>query len=120
MAGEGLRARDTLPGDLIVRTALRIPTQLSWRQKRVLKKFAALEQLESDKCVDDIEHENDHRLGVNVVTADKVTNSVVIPDKVDPMQRTITETLRDKLGIKQPMNREKPTYSAGYHRIFRF
>ena len=54
----------------------------------------------SDKLVDGIEHDTDHKLLVNVVDADRTVNNVVKPEKIDPMQRTITQTIRDKLGIK--------------------
>ena len=71
VAGEGLRPRDSIAGDL------RVPTKLTWRQRRVLKKFAALEPGVSDKLVDGIEHDTDHKLLVNVVDADRILNNVV-------------------------------------------
>ena len=114
---EGLRAADTLPGDLIVHTAIRVPDTLTWRQKRVLKKFAKLEIVESDKLVNDIMNDSDHKLLINVIEADVITNKVVPKEKIDPFQRTITQTLRDKLGIKTP-EKKKPAYPYHYHRIF--
>ena len=120
VAEEGLRTGDSLPGDLRVRTAVRTPTQLTWRQRRVWRRFAELESSETDKLVDNVEHHHDHKLRVNVVEADKVFNSVVKQDKVDPMQKTITETIRDKLGLRPAPRQERPQYAAGYHRMFRF
>jgi len=118
--GEGLRANDTLPGDLIVNTSIRVPTQLTWRQKRILRKFAELESLGSDKLVSEIQQENDHKLLVNVIEADRIVNNIVKPEKVDRFQRTITQSIRDKLGIKEPENVKKPAYPHHYHRIFSF
>ena len=119
VAGEGLRPRDSLAGDLRVHTAIRVPTKLTWRQRRVLRKFAASEPSVSDKLVDGIEHDTDHKLLVNVVEADRILNNVVKPEKIDPMQRTITQTIRDKLGIKT-VPQAKPAYPYHYHRIFKF
>ena len=119
VAGEGLRPRNSLAGDLRVHTAIRIPTKLTWRQRRVLRKFAALELSVADKLVDGIEHNTDHKLLVNVVDADRILNNVVKPEKIDPMQRTITQTIRDMLGIKT-VPQAKPAYPYHYHRIFKF
>ena len=119
VAGEGLRPRDSIAGDLRVQTAIRVPTKLSWRQRRVFRKFAALEPSVSDKLVDGIEHDTDHKLLVNVVEADRILNNVVKPEKIDPMQRTITQTIRDTLGIKT-VPQAKPAYPYHYHRIFKF
>ena len=98
----------------------RVPTQLTWRQKRILRKFAELESLGSDKLVSEIEQENDHKLLVNVIEADRIVNNIVKPEKVDRFQRTITQSIRDKLGIKEPENVKKPAYPHHYHRIFSF
>lgn len=120
VADEGLRPRDSMPGDLRVYTAIRVPTKLTWRQRRVLRKFAALEPSVADKLVDNIDHDTDHKLLVNVVEADRILNNVVKPEKIDPMQRTITQTVRDTLGIKSHPQQQKPAYPYHYHRIFRF
>ena len=117
VAEEGLRTGTSLPGDLRLHTAVRVPRTLTWRQARVFRRFTALEAGEEDKLVEGEEREWGHRLNVNVITADKVDNKVVLAEKVDPMKRTITETLRDTLGIKA-RPREKPRYPSGYHRIF--
>ena len=98
----------------------RVPTQLTWRQKRILRKFAKIECLGSDKLVSEIQKENDHKLLVNVIEADRIVNNIVKPEKVDRFQRTITQTLRDKLGIKEPEKVKKPAYPHHYHRIFSF
>ena len=60
----------------------RVPPKLSWRQARLVRRFAALEAEEADKLVGEVEHGAGHRLGVNVVTADRVANTVVPEEKV--------------------------------------
>ena len=63
----------------------RVPPKLSWRQARLVRRFAALEAGEADKLVGEVgevEHGAGHRLGVNVVTADRVANTVVPEEKV--------------------------------------
>ena len=80
----------------------RVPSKLSWRQARLVRRFAALEAEEADKLVGEVyctvlyctvlyctllqvgevEHGARHRLGVNVVTADRVANTVVPEEKV--------------------------------------
>ena len=117
VAEEGLRTGSSLPGDLRLHTAVRVPPTLTWRQNRVIRRFAAMEAGEEDKLVEGEEREWGHRLRVNVITPDKVDNNVVLADKVEPMKRTITETVRETLGIKE-RRREKPRYPSGYHRIF--
>ena len=119
VAEEGLRTGTSLPGDLRLHTAVRVPRTLTWRQRRVLRRFTALEAGEEDKLVEGEEREWDHRLSANVISPDKVENKVVPVEKVEPMKRTITETVRDTLGIKA-RPREKPRYPSGYHRIFSF
>jgi len=54
VAGEGLRAIDTLPGDLVLRTAIRVPTSLSWKQARIIKRFASFESIECGRVVDGV------------------------------------------------------------------
>ena len=117
VAEEGLRTGSSLPGDLRLLTAVRVPRALTWRQTRVIRRFAAMEAGEEDKLVEGEEREWSHRLSVNVITPDKVDNKVVLADKVEPMKRTITQTVRETLGIKA-RRREKPRYPSGYHRIF--
>ena len=112
---EGLRATDCLPGDLVLRTAIRVPSTLSRRQTRLIRRFASLETASVDQLVTGVSHEADHRLGVNVVEADRTTNRTVVEDPVSHSQKTITETLRDKFGIKVPVR--EPTHHP-YHRIF--
>ena len=115
VAEEGLRAGGCLPGDLVLKTAIKVPSKLSWRQLRVIKKFASLEAPAADKLVTGVSHEVDHRLEVNVVTADRITNNTVRQECHTQMEKPITQTVRDKLGIKSPV-RESPQYP--YHRIF--
>ena len=119
VAEEGLRTGTSLPGDLRLHTAVRVPRTLTWRQRRVLRRFTHLETGEEDKLVEGEEREWSHRLSVNVIEPDKVDNKVVLAEKVEPMKRTITETVRDTLGIKT-RRAEVPRYRYGYHRIFSF
>ena len=107
VAGEGLRTEDTMPGDLVVRTAIRIPTSLSWRQERILRRFASLETDEAVGVVDGVPSVSDHKLEVNVVEADKVENIVVKKDAVRRMEKTITATIRDKLGMRPAVPKPK-------------
>jgi len=44
-----------------------------------------------------------HRLGVNVVTADNISNSVVRVREVKGMDETILDTVRAKLGRPRPV-----------------
>jgi DnaJ family protein A protein 3 len=41
--GEGLPGTDSLPGDLVLRTAIRAPGRLTWRQARIWRRFAETE-----------------------------------------------------------------------------
>ena len=118
VAEEGLRTPDCLPGDLLLRTTIRVPSSLSWRQQRVIKRFASLESAEADKLVTGVGHDGDHRLEVNVVEADKINNTKVMEDPVKPWDKTVTETIRDRLGIKRPSVRETKKYPYHFHRIF--
>ena len=112
VAGEGLRAPDTLAGDLVLRTAIRVPTSLSWRQARIIRRFARLETLEGG-VVDGIPSMSDHKLEMNVVEADKIVNTVVKKEEVKRMEKTISATIRDKLGMKpaQPVQKDNSQYS---------
>ena len=118
VADEGLRSPDCLPGDLLLRTTIRVPPSLTWRQLKVIKRFARLEAAEADKLVTGVGHDGDHRLEVNVVEADKINNNRVRADPVKPWEKTITETIRDRLGIKRPPARETKKYPYHFHRIF--
>ena len=112
VAGEGLRAPDTLAGDLVLRTAIRVPTSLSWRQARIIRRFASSETLEGG-VVDGIPSMSDHKLEMNVVEADKIVNTVVKKEEVKRMEKTISATIRDKLGMKpaQPVQKDNSQYS---------
>ena len=111
VAGEGLRAPDTLAGDLVLRTAIRVPTSLSWRQVRIIRRFASSETLEGG-VVDGIPSMSDHKLEMNVVEADKIVNTVVKKEEVKRMEKTISATIRDKLGMKpaQPVQKDNSQY----------
>jgi len=117
VAGEGLRSPDCLAGDLVLKTSIRVPSKLSWRQLRVIKRFASLESPELDKLVTGFSHDGDHRLAVNVVEADRISNKTVREEPLRYMERTITQTIRDTLGLKEPV-RETKKYPYHFHRIF--
>jgi len=118
--GEGLRTGDSFPGDLLIRTAIRVPAKLSWRQARILRKFAALEPFEVGRMVEGVPSESDHKLEVNVVEADKIVNTVVKEREVKRMEKTITATVREKLGMKPAKPKDTTAYPNGQHRIFSF
>jgi len=112
VAGEGLRAEDTLPGDLVLRTSIRIPESLSWRQARIVRKFARLETLEGG-MVDGVPSVSDHKLELNVVEADKINNTVVKKKEVKGFEKPISVTVREKLGIRQRPS--EPKNNAQYN-----
>ena len=112
VAGEGLRAPDTLAGDLVLRTAIRVPTSLSWRQARIIRRFASSETLEGG-VVDGIPSMSDHKLEMNVVEADKIVNTVVKKEEVKRMEKTISATIRDKLGMKPAQTVQKDNSQYG-------
>ena len=116
VAGEGLRTEDTIPGDLVVRTAVRVPRTLSWRQGRILRRFASLEPVEVGRTIAGVPSVSDHKLEVNVVEADKIVNLVVKEEIVKKMDKTITATIRDKLGMRPA--KPKPSMSHMPHKIF--
>lgn len=109
VAEEGVRASSSLPGDLVLRTAIRVPTKLSWRQARIWRKFALLEPCIAGSLVDGVASESDHRLGVNVVTPDHVSNSVVKVRKVKGMDETFLDTFRAKMGRPRPVIDNRPS-----------
>lgn len=109
VAEEGVRTGVSLPGDLVIKTAIRVPTRLSWRQKKIFERFASLEQnVETEGLVEGVPSKTDHKLNVNVTSADKVANVVVVKPEVKRMDKTIEEMLRDKLGIHVPDPLGKP------------
>ena len=116
VAGEGLRTEDTIPGDLVVRTAVRVPRTLSWRQGRILRRFASLEPVEVGRTIAGVPSVSDHKLEVNVVEADKIVNLVVKEEIVKKMDKTITATIRDKLGMRPA--KPKPSMAHMPHKIF--
>jgi len=99
---EGIKPADCLPGDLVLKTSIRVPQNLSWKQSRIAMKFARLESLGDIKngLVEGIDTSSDHKLRVNIVAADKVSNNVVIEKVGKRMDKTIQEILRNKLGIE--------------------
>ena len=116
VAGEGLRTKDTIPGDLMVRTAVRVPRTLSWRQGRILRRFASLEPVEVGRTIAGGPSVSDHKLEVNVVEADKIVNLVVKEEIVKKMDKTVTATIRDNLCMRPA--KPKPSSSHMPYRIF--
>jgi len=100
---EGLRSFQALPGDLVLRTAIRVPAKLSWRQARIARRFA---MVETSDCgtVEGVTSDLDHRLGVNVVTADKVSNSVLkVVVKRKGYDETFLDRFRTMMGWQRPV-----------------
>lgn len=104
--GEGLGSGGSLSGDLVLRTAIRVPARLSWRQARLWRKFALLETREAAGCVEGVKEEMDHRLGVNVVVADKVSNSVVKATVRKSWDEFFLDNFRSKMGWPDPRTKE--------------
>lgn len=107
-AEEGVRTSCSLPGDLVLNTTIRVPTKLSWRQHRIWRKFAHLEPSQAGGLVDGVATDSDHRLGVNIVVADRIYNSVVKVKKIKGMDETILDTIRTKMGKPKPGEDERP------------
>jgi len=101
LADQGIRTSSSLPGDLILKTSIRVPTKLSWRQLRIWRKYANLETT-PDGLVDGVSSDSDHRLGVNIVMADRIRNTVVKVEEVKSMDETLLDKLRSKTGKPKP------------------
>lgn len=103
--GEGLPGPDSLAGDLVLRTAIRAPGQLTWRQARIWRRFAETEAGAEGVVglVEGVASELDHRLGVNVITADKVSNLVVKVVRRKGFDEAILERVREKMGLARPV-----------------
>lgn len=101
---EGVRTRDSVPGDLVLRTAIKVPSKLSWRQLRIWRKFAVLEPGQVGAVVEGVPTSMDHRLNVNVVTADRISNDIVKIKKVKGMDETFLDLFRTKMGWEKPEN----------------
>lgn len=99
---EGVRPMDCLPGDLVLKTCIRVPLVLSRKQTRIARKFAYLETKEGyeDGLIEGIDGPTDHKLRVNLVTADKVSNFVVREEVGKRMDKTIQDILKSKLGVE--------------------
>jgi len=86
-------------GDHILRTVIRVPNKLSWRQWRLARKSAALER--SEGCVgtvEGLEAELDYKYAVNVVEPDKVNTILEEQARVPEKQLTFTDKIRERLG----------------------
>jgi len=103
LPGEGLPS-SSLAGDLVLKTSIRVPLKLSWRQARIWKRFANLEVKEGTQLgmVEGVESELSHRLGVNIVSADKISNPIVKAAELKGFDETILEALRKKMGWEKP------------------
>jgi len=99
--GDGINTQGCLPGDLVLKTCIRVPSELTRKQTRIAKKLATLDLEESEGgVVEGISCESDHKFRVNLVSADKVNNSVVGEEVVRRMDKTIQDLLRSKLGVE--------------------
>jgi DnaJ-class molecular chaperone len=87
-------------GDHILRTVIRVPSKLSWRQWRLARKFAALERPEGGEgTVEGLEADMDHKYTVNVVEPDKKVNSILEQrKKVREEQLSFSDQIRRRLG----------------------
>ena len=59
VAERGVRPGGAMPGDLVLRTSLRVPVRLGWWQRRMWRRIAALEEREG--LVEGVPGELDHR-----------------------------------------------------------
>lgn len=87
-------------GDHILRTVIRVPKKLSWRQWRLARKFAALEQQQGSGTVDGLAADMDHKYAVNVIEPDRTVNSVLerrLPEQRQP-EGTLNDQIRHWLG----------------------
>jgi len=103
LPGEGLLS-SSLPGDLVLKTAIRVPMKLSWRQARIWRRFANLEVKEGEQLgmVEGVDSDLAHRLGVNIVSADKILNPVVKTAELKGFDETILAAVRNKMGWEKP------------------
>ena len=85
-------------GDHVLRTVIRVPQKLSWRQWRLARRYASLEQVDIG-TVDGLEAEMDHKFKVNVVEPDKKLNSVLERLTVQEPQLSWSDQIRQRLGM---------------------
>jgi len=111
VAGKGVKVGEGLDGDLVVKTSIRVPVKLGWRQRNLLMKFATTE-IQKNGLVQGIPSEHEHKLNVNVLSADSIRNDVVKEEKVKRLDKSLSEFVRDKLGVevKDPLGRPLDPY----------
>lgn len=67
---------DGAAGDHVLQAVIRVPKRLGWRQGRIFKRFASLD-VQENGIVDSVSHQLSHKYSVNVLTPDKVRNSIL-------------------------------------------
>lgn len=86
-------------GDHLFKTVIRVPQKLSWRQQRVLRRYAALEQLEVG-TIEGMMGDIDHKFNVNVVEPDKMVNRILDrPRAVQENRLSWSDQVRKRLGM---------------------
>jgi len=111
VAEKGVRIGPELAGDLVIKTAIKVPAKLGWWQKKRFMKFA--ETLEGTSgIIEGIPSSLDHRMNVNVLTADTIDNPIVKEETARRMDKSISDFARDKLGVevKDPLGRKLVPY----------
>ena len=73
----------------------------------ICRKFASLEPVDVGRVITGVTSDTDHKLGVSVVEADKISNSVVKQEVINRMEKTITATVREKLGLPPAKPKQK-------------
>jgi hypothetical protein len=87
-------------GDHILRTVIKVPQKLSWRQWRLARKFAALERLECG-TVEGLNAEMDHKFAVNVVEPDRKVNSILLERRTMAPEKppSLVDQIRRRFGM---------------------
>jgi hypothetical protein len=93
----GLRAPAQI-GDHVLKTVIRVPQKLSWRQWRLARRFAALEPPDVG-TVDGLETDVDHKFNVNVVEPDKKINPILQHKRVEQNPLSWTDQIRQRFGM---------------------
>ena len=80
-------------GDHVLRTYIKVPKKMGWRQGQAFRRFAVLETLETG-TVNGLENEMDHKFTVNVIEPDKSTNMVQSRALNNQEKLSVYETIR--------------------------
>lgn len=83
-------------GDHLLNTVIKVPKRLSWRQRRIFRRFAVLESPESG-TVEGLDNELDHKFAVNVQTPDKILNPTIKRSLMNEETPTIYEKIKEKI-----------------------